>query len=123
MSRIIDESATVDSLSALAQATRLQVFRALIAAYPRGVPAGDIASKFQVPHNTMSSHLAILTRAGLAVSERQGRTVFYRADVSGFRDVVAFLVGDCCAGRPEICAPLFQPLLDACSCAPETVDG
>jgi DNA-binding transcriptional ArsR family regulator len=123
MSTIIDESRAIAALGALAQETRLRVFRALIASHPEGIPAGEVAARCGVPHNTMSSHLAILSRSGLAVSERQGRTIFYRANVEGFRKLINFLVGDCCSGRPEICAPLFQPLLDACSCAPETVHG
>jgi DNA-binding transcriptional ArsR family regulator len=71
----------------------------------------------------MSSHLAILARAGLAKSERQGRTIFYRADLDGFRDLIGFLTRDCCGGRPEICAPILEPLLDSCHCPPESSCG
>ncbi len=121
MSKNIDMSHAVESLSALAQETRLRVFRALVAAHPEGIPAGEIAAACGVPHNTMSSHLAILSRAGLASAERQGRTVFYRADLDGFRDLVGFLTRDCCQGRPEICAPVLALLPTPC-CNEETAD-
>jgi DNA-binding transcriptional ArsR family regulator len=123
MSTNIDELQAVESLSALAQGTRMNVFRALIRAHPEGIPAGEIAAACGVPHNTMSSHLAILARAGLAKSERQGRTIFYRADLDGFRDLIGFLTRDCCGGRPEICAPILEPLLDSCHCPPESSCG
>ncbi|QEX17952.1 hypothetical protein FRZ44_32560 [Hypericibacter terrae] len=97
----------------------MNVFRTLVRAHPQGIPAGEIAAACGVPHNTMSSHLAILTRAGLARSERQGRIVLYRADLDGFRGLVGFLTRDCCGGRPEICAPLLEPLIDSCACPPE----
>lgn len=118
----MDETTAVTALGALAQGTRLQVFRALVAAHPAGIPAGEIAARCGVPHNTMSAHLAVLTRAGLATAERRGRTIFYRAGLDGFRELVGFLTRDCCAGRPEICAPLLEPLANAC-CPPETAHG
>jgi arsenate reductase len=120
MSENIDESSTVVALSALAQGTRLRVFRALVAAHPEGIPAGEIAARCGVPHNTMSSHLAILARAGLAQADRQGRTVYYRADLDGFRDLVGFLTRDCCDGRPEICAPVLDSIAAAPCCPTET---
>ena len=62
----MDEKAAIGALAALAQPTRLAVFRQLVGRHPGGIAAGDIARRFDVPHNTMSSHLAVLTRAGLA---------------------------------------------------------
>jgi len=121
MSTSIDELGAIDALGALAQRTRLKVFRALLAAHPEGIPAGEIAAICGVPHNTMSSHLAILSRAGLADADRRGRTIFYRADLDGFRRLVGFLTLDCCQGRPELCAPLLEPLDNPC-CIMETAD-
>ena len=124
MSRNVDGSgAALEALAALAQETRLSVFRHLVAVHPDGVAAGAIAERFGAPHNTMSSHLAILARAGLVASQRRGRSVLYRADLDGFRALVTFLTQDCCRGRPEICAPVLESLADACACAPETLDG
>jgi DNA-binding transcriptional ArsR family regulator len=111
----MDEISAIEALSALAQPTRLAVFRRLAAAYPDEVPAGDIARTCAVPHNTMSSHLAILTRAGLTTARRDGRAIRYRASLDRLRDVVAFLARDCCDGHPELCLPLAADLSRSCS--------
>ncbi|MCC6735195.1 MAG: helix-turn-helix transcriptional regulator [Bauldia sp.] len=117
----MDESAAIVAFGALAQETRLRVFRVLIAAHPEGIPAGQVAASVGVPHNTMSTHLATLTRAGLTRSQKRGRTIFYQADLEGFRALVGFLTSDCCGGRPDICAPILMPVLSACDCTPEEV--
>ena len=96
----------LDALSALAQQTRLDVFQLLIRHEPEGLAAGDIAEKLGVPQNTLSTHLAILVRAGLATSERRSRQIIYRALVPTVRGLVHYLVDDCCAGHPEQCASL-----------------
>jgi DNA-binding transcriptional ArsR family regulator len=113
----MDEKKTIAALNALAQPTRLKAFRRLIAAHPDALPAGEIARKCKTPHNTMSTHLAALTRAGLVNVRRDGRSMFYSADLEGFRALVTFLTRDCCNGQPEICAPLLAELSDPC-CAP-----
>jgi DNA-binding transcriptional ArsR family regulator len=105
----MDKKSAIDSLSALAQETRLAAFRYLVTKLPDVANAGEIARRCGVPHNTMSSHLAILERAGLAESERQGREMIYRAEIGGFRALVQFLSRDCCGGRPEICTPVLLP--------------
>ncbi len=119
----MDDSKAIEALTALAQATRLSVFRQLVAAHPDAVPAGEIARRCAVPHNTMSNHLAVLARAGLLSVSRESRSMLYRADLEGFRELVAFLTRDCCRGRPEICAPLFEQLEADCSCEPEPAHG
>lgn len=101
-------------LAALAQSTRLDVFRLLVRHEPDGLAAGDIARSLAVPQNTMSSHLAILTRAGLVAAKRSGRSIVYRADLAHFQDVVLFMLKDCCGGKPEICAPLVESLIPCC---------
>ena len=98
------------ALAALAQSTRLDVFRLLVKHEPDGLAAGDIAKSLAVPQNTMSSHLAILTRAGLVAAKRSGRSIVYRADLAHFQDVMLFMLKDCCGGKPEICAPLIEGL-------------
>jgi DNA-binding transcriptional ArsR family regulator len=104
MSRIVDSLRAIAALTALGQATRLGGFRFAVERYPEPVSAGEIADHCQVPHNTMSTHLAILTRAGLLTVQRVGRTALYRADLDGFNSLIDFLTGDCCGGRPEICS-------------------
>lgn len=105
----------IDALAALAQPTRLDVFRLLVRHEPDGLAAGDIARKLVVPHNTMSSHLATLSRAGLVSVERHSRSMIYRAELSAVRQLVLFLLRDCCNGRPELCAPLVEEIAAACS--------
>ena len=100
--------------SALSQPTRLEVFRLLIGNEPAGLPAGEVARRMAVPHNTMSTHLAILTRAGLITAERQSRSIVYRARLDAVRELAGYLVQDCCGGRPEICAPLLADLSPSC---------
>ncbi|MCE1234942.1 MAG: metalloregulator ArsR/SmtB family transcription factor [Hyphomicrobiales bacterium] len=94
---------TVELLASLAQATRLEAFRRLVAAEPEGLAAGDLARALDVPQNTLSAHLAILSRAGLVDATRRGRSLIYRADVDRFRSSVAGLLEDCCGGHPERC--------------------
>src|SRR5437879_820338 len=102
------------ALAALAQPTRLDVFRLLVKHEPDGLAAGEIARALAVPQNTMSSHLAILSRAGLVSAQRFSRSIVYRADLARFRTVVLFMLKDCCDGRPEICAPLIEDLAPCC---------
>lgn len=110
------------ALAALAQPTRLDVFRLLVKHEPDGLPAGDVARELAVPHNTMSSHLGILARAGLVRSERRSRSIIYRADLARLREVVTFLLQDCCGGHPDVCAPLIDALTPCCP-SKETADG
>jgi ArsR family transcriptional regulator len=99
----LSEAHAISALSALAQPTRLAIFRLLVKHEPIGVTAGVIADTIGAPHNTLSTHLAILVRAGLLRSSRDGRTIIYRSDVEGVRSVITFLVNDCCDGHPELC--------------------
>lgn len=94
------------ALAALAQSTRLSVFRLLVKHEPEGLAAGDIARAIAVPQNTMSAHLAILARAGLVMGERKSRSIIYRANLPIFQDLTSFMVEDCCGGRAELCAPV-----------------
>jgi DNA-binding transcriptional ArsR family regulator len=112
---------TVQRLNALAQTTRLGAFRHLIKAHPDGLLAGEVARLCKVPHNTMSTHLAALARARLVIAERDGRTITYRADLDGFRQLILFLTRDCCRGQPEICAPLLADLSCSVSSKRENV--
>jgi DNA-binding transcriptional ArsR family regulator len=110
----MDRKSAIEGFSALAQDTRLTAFRYLVAALPDGKNAGEIARHCKVPHNTMSTHLAILERAGLIDSEKEGREVIYSADITGLRALVDFLAKGCCGGRPEICGQVFA----GATCAP-----
>lgn len=113
-SGMMDTEDTISALAALAQGTRLDVFRLLVRNEPEGLAAGEIARQLDVPHNTMSTHLGILSRAGLIRSERQSRLIIYRADLGQLRDVLSFLLKDCCGGRAEICEPLIADITACC---------
>ena len=102
------------ALAALAQSTRLEVFRLLVKHEPNGLAAGDVARALAVPQNTMSSHLSILSRAGLVSAQRFSRSIVYRADLAHLQAVMLFLLRDCCDGRAEICAPLIEDLMPCC---------
>lgn len=79
-----------------------------------GLAAGELARVLDVPHNTMSSHLNILTAAGLVQSRREGRSIIYRINFEGTRNLLSFLLEDCCQGRPQLCAKILEDVLPAC---------
>ena len=99
----METSNIITTFSALAQETRLQAFRLLIKHEPKGLAAGEIARQLDVPHNTMSAHLAALSRADLVISQRQGRSIIYRANLERVKKIIRFLAEDCCAGNPQDC--------------------
>ena len=96
----------IKRLAALAQDSRLAVFRLLVKAGKAGVAAGEIARSLGITPNTLSAQLAILTNAGLATSRRDGRSIIYAADYDAMSALLIYLTEDCCQGRPEICAGL-----------------
>jgi ArsR family transcriptional regulator len=114
----MESTQTILALAALAQTTRLDVFRLLVKHEPDGLAAGDIAKALAVPQNTMSSHLGVLSRAGLISAQRHSRSIVYRADLARLQAVVLFMLRDCCDGRPEICAPLIESLTPCCTKKP-----
>jgi ArsR family transcriptional regulator len=107
----MDTNPAIASLSALAQATRLDVFRLLVRREPHGVAAGELAREIGVPQNTLSAHLAVLSRAGLVIGERSSRSIIYRADIAAFRALMLFMIEDCCGGNADLCGPLVDRLL------------
>lgn len=93
----------VSSLSALAQESRLQVFRLLIQAGENGVPAGKIGEVLDLPLSTLSFHLSQLKQAGLVTLRREGRVLFYSANYGSMNALMGFLTENCCQGQPENC--------------------
>ena len=93
----------VDALAALAQESRLKVYRLLVEAGPAGLPAGRIGEALELPPATLSFHLAHLARTGLVRSRQEGRFVVYRADFQNMNELVGYLTENCCGGRS--CAP------------------
>jgi DNA-binding transcriptional ArsR family regulator len=115
------KSATT-SLSALAHEGRLSVFRLLVQAGPEGLAAGEIARRLNVLPNTLSANLNVLSHAGLARSQRDGRSIIYTADYAAMSQLLGFLMEDCCNGSPEICAPLTGITARAACRAPALAD-
>lgn len=103
-------TAAVEALSALAQTGRLAAFRALVEAGPSGLAAGALADRLEMPSSTLSSHLGILSRAGLVVGQREGRSIRYLANFEAMGALLTFLVKDCCQGAPELCGPMARSL-------------
>ncbi len=100
-------------LGALAQDTRLEVFRLLVEALPGGLPAGTIGEQLGLRAPTLSFHLAQLRHAGLVSSLRDGRSIIYSAEHEQMNALLTHLTRSCCGGRPEICGPLVENLSKA----------
>lgn len=99
----------VIALTALAQESRLRVFRLLVPAGVEGLPAGEIADRLGVPTATLSFHLKELTHAGLIESRREGRSIIYSLRCEGMSELLTFLAKDCCRGQPELCGTPCAP--------------
>ena len=113
----MESPAAVAALSALAHPGRLEVFRLLVRAGPEGMAAGDIARATASLANTLSANLNLLAGAGLVTSRRDGRSIIYAASYERMRELLAFLMEDCCGGNAEICAPLAAIAERAACCA------
>ena len=101
----MDVNSALETFAALSQETRLWAFRVLVQAGPAGLSAGDIADALGSRQNTMSSHLKLLSSAGLITSRRDGRQVIYSANYDTVKSLVFFLMDDCCAGNAGVCHP------------------
>ena len=98
--------AAVDALAALAQESRLSIFRLLVQAGKQGVAAGMLGEKLGIPPATLSFHLKTLTHAGLVSSRTEGRFVIYSANYAEMDNLIAYLTEHCCAGDAAQCAPV-----------------
>jgi DNA-binding transcriptional ArsR family regulator len=104
-------------LGALAQETRLSIFRLLIEAGPEGMAAGQISELLEVPPATLSFHLKELSHAGLAHSRSEGRFVYYSVDFECMAALMTFLTRNCCKGMPQECLETVETALSRC-CSP-----
>lgn len=111
----VELNRAIASFAALAQETRLGIFRLLVRQGSVGMAAGKIAERLKIPANTLSFHLSQLAHAGLIESRRAGRVIHYSIRVDGIRGLIAYLIEDCCMDRPEFCdldpaaGPCCQP--------------
>jgi DNA-binding transcriptional ArsR family regulator len=95
----METKAAVRALAALAQDSRLDVFRLLVQAGPDGLPAGEIADRLGIPASTLSFHVKALSQAGLVASRQESRFIYYSASFVAMNDLIAFLGENCCSGR------------------------
>lgn len=111
----MEKTIAIGALGALAHDGRLDVFRLLVRAGPEGMAAGEIARATGAVQSTLSANLGILSRAGLIAARRDGRSIIYTAGYEQMRDLLGFLMEDCCGGKPEICAPLAAIASQTCA--------
>jgi ArsR family transcriptional regulator, arsenate/arsenite/antimonite-responsive transcriptional repressor len=102
----MDEDLAVKALAALAQSSRLRVFRAIVGAGPEGMQPGQLSQALDLPANTLSFHLKELHHAALVSVQREGRFLRYRADMAAMQSLVSFLTAHCCQGLPCADMPL-----------------
>lgn len=101
------EDQALSAFAAMSQEHRLRIVRLLVEAGPQGMAAGALGEKLGAGSSKMSFHLSHLEQAGLVRSHRDGRLIIYAVEVATLSGLIAFLLKDCCGGRPEICAPAF----------------
>ena len=99
----------IPALAALAQETRLALFRLLVECGPEGLAAGDIAEKLGLPPSSLSFHLAQLSHAGMILQRRRSRSLIYSVDFAAMNDLMSFLTENCCGGDASLCAPVCKP--------------
>lgn len=97
-------------LSALGHPTRLDAFRLLIRHEPEGLSTGKLVEASGLTQSTFSTHLAVMGKAGLVLSEKRGRHQIQRANLDALRGLMVYLAKDCCQGRAELCEPLLAEL-------------
>ncbi len=110
----------IGALGALAQETRLDIFRLLVQKGPEGLPAGEIGTRLGQPSPTLSFHLNQLRFAGLVRSRRESRSIIYSANFKAMNDLLSYLTENCCGGRTELCSPAVEPGC-ASECTPQQI--
>jgi ArsR family transcriptional regulator, arsenate/arsenite/antimonite-responsive transcriptional repressor len=115
----MDQKHAIAALGALAQETRLALFRLLVSCGPEGLPAGVIAERLGVQPSSLSFHLAQLAHAGLITQRRLSRQLIYSAEYGAMNALLAYLTENCC-GRDSVCAPVCDPAAGYSSAAPKT---
>jgi ArsR family transcriptional regulator, arsenate/arsenite/antimonite-responsive transcriptional repressor len=105
------ENTAIEAFAALAQPSRMAIFRLLVRVGPDGLQVGEISRRLNIVTSTLSGHLSILRRAGLLIATRHQREIHYAAHLSAVNDLVGFLLADCCEGRLDNCSEIMT-LLD-----------
>lgn len=104
----MDQKQAIENFSALAQDTRLAIFRLLVRKEPLGLPVGEISRQLAIVPSTLSGHLGILKRSGLLKSTRHQREIHYAVNINAMGDLVRFMLEDCCDGQVENCPEIMS---------------
>ncbi len=107
----MEQDKAIEVFAALAQPSRMTIFRLLVRTGPDGLQAGEISRRLDIVASTLSGHLSVLKRAGLLKATRNQREIHYAANLAIVNDMVSFLLADCCDGRVENCSEILS-LLD-----------
>ena len=107
----MDTESALTALAALAHPTRLGAFRLLVRHAPEGLATGALVEASGLTQSTFSTHLAVMVKAGLVLSEKRGRQQIQRANLDALRGLMVYLAKDCCQGRAELCEPLLAELI------------
>ena len=106
----MDIDSALLAIGALSHRTRLETFRTLVRHEPEGLSTGELVVATGLTQSTFSTHLAVLAKAGLVRTEKDGRRMIQRADIDALRALMLFLAKDCCQGRADLCEPLLAEL-------------
>jgi len=106
----MDQTKAIEAFAALAQDTRMSIYRLLVRQEPGSLRVGEISERLAIVPSTLSGHLSILKRAGLLKSTRHQREIHYSADISAMNDLIGFLLQDCCNGQLENCGEILTLL-------------
>ncbi len=104
----MNQDLAIENFSALAQDSRLAIFRLLVSKEPHGLPVGEISRMLDIVPSTLSGHLGILKRAGLLKSTRQQREIHYTANLDHMGVLIRFMLQDCCNGQVENCGEIIS---------------
>ena len=109
----MDEDSAIKAFAALAQQTRMAIFRLLVRQGPTGLQVGEISRRLDIVPSTLSGHLAVLRRAGLLTATRHQREIHYAAKLTSVNELVEFLLSDCCDGRVDNCSEIISLMKSA----------
>jgi DNA-binding transcriptional ArsR family regulator len=104
----MDQERAIETFAALAQESRLAIFRLLVREEPLGLPVGEISRRLDIVPSTLSGHLGVLKRARLLKSTRRQREIHYATNIEAMSDLVRFVLEDCCNGRIENCGEIVS---------------
>lgn len=107
----MNQNQAIDAFAALAQTSRMAIFRLLVRAGPQGLPVREISRRLGIVPSTLSGHLSVLKRADLLTATRNQREIIYTANLAAVNDLISFLLADCCDGRLENCSEILSLLV------------